>query len=246
MKLSQKIIQWLQGWFTKNHRKTAVIGISGGKDSAVVAGLCKEALGSQNVVGIMMPNGVQSDISDSEQVVNELGIRFGVANIKPAYDAILQCVEEALGYQASDGAKINIAPRIRMTVLYAISQTISETEAAQACVVGTGNRGEAEVGYTTKHGDSACDVNPIRNLWVDTVLQVGDELGYYPQVVHKAPSDGLCGKTDEDRLGFSYSQVKAAFTGGDVPAEQLTKIMKAHAASEHKRGLPDTFPYEDC
>lgn len=92
----------------------------------------------------------------------------------------------------------------------------------------------------------SCDVNPIRNLWVDTVLQVGDELGYCPQVVHKAPSDGLCGKTDEDRLGFSYSQVKAAFTGRDVPAEQLTKIMKAHAASEHKRGLPDTFPYEDC
>ncbi|MDE7244021.1 MAG: NAD(+) synthase [Oscillospiraceae bacterium] len=189
--LSKEIIQWIQGCFEENNRKTAVIGISGGKDSAVVAALCKEALGEQNVYGIMMPNGDQKDISDSKQVIAELGINSGCANIKPVYDAVLQCVEEAIGMPASEGAKINIAPRLRMALLYTIAQTLSEMNKAKACVAGTGNRGEAEVGYTTKWGDSASDINPIRNLWVDEVLQVGDELGYFPDIIQKVPSSSL-------------------------------------------------------
>ena len=233
--LAKHIIQWIQGWFNENNRKTAVIGISGGKDSAVVAGLCKEALGEQNVFGIMMPHGEQKDISDSEQVISELGINSGCANIKPVSDAMLQCVEEAIGMPASEGAKINIAPRLRMTLLYTIAQTLSETNKAKACVMGTGNRGEAEVGYTTKWGDAASDINPIRNLWVDEVLQAGDELGYFPDIIHKAPSDGLCGKSDEERLGFSYDDVKALFTGHKVPEDIRDKILAAHCASVHKR-----------
>lgn len=244
MLLSQKVIQWIQGWFSGNQRKTAVIGISGGKDSAVVAGLCKEALGAQQVVGIMMPNGEQKDISDSKQVISQLGISSGLANIQPAYEAILKCVEDAIGMPASEGAKINIAPRLRMTLLYAVAQTLSETNRAKACVVGTGNRGEAEVGYTTKFGDSASDMNPIRNLWVDEVLQIGDELGYFPEIIHKAPSDGLCGKSDEERLGFSYDDVKAAFTGetAKIEADKLEKILAAHRVSGHKRDPIASYP----
>lgn len=243
MKLSEKIIQWIQQWFNHNRMKTAVIGISGGKDSAVVAALCKEALGAKQVVGIMMPNGEQADISDSQQVIDELGIVAGTANIAPVYEAMLRCVEDAIGKPASEGAKINIAPRLRMTLLYAVAQTISEVDEAQACVVGTGNRGEAEIGYTTKYGDAASDVNPIRNVWTDEVIQVGDEMGYFPNIVHKTPADGLCGKSDEDRLGFSYDDVKAVFDGHKSVSEEIVqKIMRAHRTSAHKRDPIPSYP----
>lgn len=236
MKLSEKLIQWTKNWFEENNRETAVIGISGGKDSAVVAAVCKEALGEKQVMGILMPNGEQADICDARQVAWELGIYSGVANIRPAYDAILRCVEEAIGRPASEGARINIAPRLRMMLLYAIAQTISEAEGAKACVVGTGNLAEKKVGYTTKWGDAASDVNPIGELWVDEVIQAGDELGYYPDVVHKAPADGLCGETDEDRMGFSYADVKKVFTAKeDVPVSILQKILRMNEASKHKR-----------
>lgn len=240
MSLSKRIIDWLRDWFPNNGRRTAVLGISGGKDSAVVAGLCKEALGGRQVFGVMMPNGTQKDISDSERVVQELGIRYGTANIEKAYQAIVQCVYDALGMGVSEGAAINIAPRIRMTILYAVAQTLSEREGAGACVVGTGNRAEAEVGYTTKSGDSACDVNPIRDLWVDEVIQAGDEMGYFPEIVHKRPDDGLCGKSDEEKLGFTYEEVKQLFIGGQVDELHAEKIRRCHELSRHKR---EPIPY---
>ena len=242
MTLAKKIINWTRRWFERNDRKTAVIGISGGKDSAVVAALCREALGCDHVVGIMMPNGHQKDISDSETVVQELGIFAGTANIQPVYNAMLDCVREAIGQDASEGAKINIAPRIRMALLYAVAQTLSETKQAKACVVGTGNRGEAEIGYTTKGGDSLSDVNPIRNLWTDEVVQVGDEMHYFPHIVHKEPADGLCGKSDEARLGFSYADVKAVFTGEEISEDLAEAILMAHKASKHKRDPIPSYP----
>ncbi len=235
MKRSEKIMSWMGRWFGDHGRKTAVLGISGGKDSAVVAGLCRQVLGPEQVFGVLMPNGVQSDIEDSRRVVEALGIRHGATNINGAYEAVLACVQEVLGAAPSEGAMINVAPRLRMTILYAVAQTLSEREGAGACVVGTGNRGEAEVGYTTKWGDSACDVNPIRDLWVHEVIEVGDELGYVPEIVHKKPADGLCGQTDEARMGFTYDEVHRFFTGGPVDVEHRAKIQARHEASRHKR-----------
>lgn len=235
MKRSEKMMLWLRRWFGDNGRKTAVLGISGGKDSAVAAGLCRNALGPEQVLGVLMPNGAQSDIEDSRRVVEALGIRHGTANISGAYEAVLACVREVLGEDPSDGAMINIAPRLRMTILYAVAQTLSEREGAGACVVGTGNRGEAEVGYTTKWGDAACDVNPLRDLWVHEVIEVGDELGYVPEIVHKTPADGLSGQTDEARMGFTYDEVYRLLTGGTVDGERRAKIEAMHRASRHKR-----------
>lgn len=242
--LSARVVEWTRDWFGRNDRKTAVIGISGGKDSAVVAGICTEALGAGHVVGVMMPNGEQADIGDSRTVVSELGIRYGMADIKPAYDAILDCVEQVLGVPISENARVNVAPRLRMTLLYAVTQTLSDREQAKACVVGTGNKAEAMVGYTTKGGDNLSDMNPIGNLWVDEVLQVGDELGRYPGVIHKAPADGLCGKTDEERLGFTYGQVRQAFDGrrDEVPMPVLRKILARFDGSAHKRSPIPSFP----
>lgn len=241
-KLSEQIVEWLRSWFEENGRKTAVIGISGGKDSAVVAALCVRALGPENVFGVLMPNGEQPDIADAKQVVEELGIRHAVVNIHDAYIAVSGATMQALCDFPSQGASINIQPRVRMTVLYAIAQTLSERDGAHACVVGTGNFSEAMVGYTTKWGDAACDVDPIGNLWVEEVIQVGDELGYYPNIIHKTPSDGLCGRTDEDNLGFTYAQVRAFFEAPDTLSEDVKEaIQKRYIASAHKRNSIPCF-----
>lgn len=242
--LTSRVVGWTENWFHDNGRETAVIGISGGKDSAVVAGICERALGAENVYGIMMPNGEQKDIGDSLDVAASLGIRSGICNIDAAYQAICDCVQQATGIPISDAAAINVGPRVRMAVLYAIAQTLSDTQNAHACVVGTGNRAEAEVGYTTKWGDSACDVNPIRNLWVKDVLEVGDALDKVPSyIVHKAPADGLCGKTDEERLGVSYEDVRRVCVGDkSVPQTVKDKVYMLQERSQHKRKFIPFFP----
>lgn len=264
--LSEYLIQWLKDWFAKNGRDTAVIGISGGKDSAIVAALCAKAIGAGNVLGVMMPNGIQDDIEDSYKVCEELGIKgieipignplfkannapYHIVSDEYPYGSLIECIDESFSslgdndplkvLRVSAAAKINIAPRLRMTVLYAIAQSLSRV-GRHACVVGTGNLGEASVGYTTKWGDSACDVNPIRNLWVDEVLAVGDALGYFPEIIHKVPRDGLCGESDETRLGFSYADVKQVLDANIRGSESVSdttreKIISAYRRSSHKR-----------
>lgn len=256
--LSEQAIAWVRAQFEADGRKTAVIGISGGKDSAVAAAICVKALGAENVYGVLMPQGIQPDLDDSVQVVRELGIRHQVVNIGEACRVLRQAIDirdtafdtpddpDDLIGRVTEDAWVNLQPRIRMTTLRAIAQTLSGPAGGKACVVGTGNKAEIMVGYTTKDGDDRSDLNPLGGLWVDEVLQVGDELGYYPGIVHKAPSDGLCGKSDEDRLGFTYDQVKLAFTGraGEVPAEQLERIMRWHRMTEHKRRAIPVFEPE--
>ncbi len=239
MRLSEKLIEWTKNWFTQNGLKTAVVGISGGKDSAVVAAVLAHAIGKENVVGVLMPNGVQSDISDSIQVVEELGIKNFTINLQKAYDSLLQEVESQIG-ELSGGTKINSAPRLRMNILYSVAQTLSERDGAKACVVGTGNASECYVGYFTKWGDGGHDVNLLKDLWVHEVLQVGDELGYFPNIIHKAPSDGLSGSTDEEKLGVTYEQVYRVATGEKVDSEAKEKIDRLHKIAKHKI---DPIPY---
>lgn len=237
MLLSEKVIDWTRLQFKASGRTTAVIGISGGKDSAVVAAILAKAIGPDHVLGVMLPNGSQRDIEDSIQVITELGIRSMQVNISEPYQALCR----AMG-KTSQEAMVNIAPRLRMTALYAIAQSLA-MDGERACVVGTGNRAERYVGYTTKWGDSACDLNPIQDLWVHEVLQVGDELGYFPNIVHKVPDDGLCGQTDEEKLGFSYEDVfHVAMGDAPVPDDVRSRIATRHAAARHKTEPIPYFP----
>lgn len=202
-KTTKEIIDWIRQWFNENGPKAdAVIGISGGKDSTIVAKLLVEALGKDRVVGVLMPNGIQADIEDSEKVVKLLGIRNYTVNIKAAVDGEYMALEEA-GIEISNDTKINTPPRIRMTTLYGIAASLPNG----GRVVNTCNKSEDYVGYSTKFGDSTGDFSPLANLTVGKVLQIGDYLELPKELVHKTPSDGLCGKTDEDNLGFTYAQL---------------------------------------
>ena len=193
-------VQWIRDWFRENGPGcNAVLGISGGKDSSICAALCAEALGRDRVIGVTMPNGIQPDIDDSVKLINHLGIRSYNINIGQSFDALMKEVEAALGHPASDQTRINMAPRLRMTAVYAVSQSNNGR------VVNTCNLSEDWVGYSTRYGDAAGDFSPLGGLTVAEVLQIGEVLGLPHDLVHKPPSDGLCGKTDEDNLGFTYA-----------------------------------------
>jgi len=199
-KVKDACVQWIRDWFEENGPGcNAVLGISGGKDSSVCAALCAEALGAERVIGVTMPNGAQPDIDDSFRLIGHLGIRKYHVNVGPAFEALMKEVEEQLGGPASRQTRINMVPRLRMTALYAISQSNNGR------VVNTCNLSEDWVGYSTRYGDAAGDFSPLGGLTVQEVVAVGKVLGLPSDLVEKAPSDGLTGLTDEDNLGFSYA-----------------------------------------
>ena len=201
--VKDRVVQWIRDWFEVNGKGcNAVIGISGGKDSSIVAGLCVEALGKDRVYGVTMPNGVQKDISDSMKLINHLGIKYFCVNIGETYNALMAEVKKQLATLDKDVANqtvINMPPRLRMTALYAVSQSVNGR------VANTCNLSEDWVGYSTRYGDAAGDFSPLGGLTVQEVKAIGKELGLPIELVEKTPSDGLCGKSDEDNLGFTYA-----------------------------------------
>ena len=219
MKLVDRCTEWLKKYFEDAGNPKAVVGISGGKDSTVVAYLCVKALGKENVIGVLMPNGQQFDIDDSYEVVKNLGIRYHVINIRNAYNALWN---EYPDIRTSTQARVNLAPRLRMSALYMVAQTVGGR------VVGTGNLCERVLGYYTLWGDGVCDINPIANMLVSEVIAVGEALEVPDHLIHKAPSDGLTGKTDEENFGFTYKDVEAYICHDydAISEETKTKIAK--------------------
>ena len=232
----QDLIAWLQDWFEKNGKGcNAVIGISGGKDSSVTAALCVAALGKDRVIGVLMPNGVQADIDDAKHVVAHLGIKHFIVNIKDAYEGAVNALFFS-GIQFSEQARVNLPPRIRMSTLYAISQSMNGR------VINTCNLSEDWVGYSTRYGDSVGDVCPLGKLTVTEVKELGTALGLPDSLVHKVPSDGLCGKTDEDNLGFTYAVLDRYIRTGEIDdPETKKKIDYKHRINKFKLELMQTY-----
>ena len=228
-KTTAEAVQWIRDWFEINGKGcNAVIGISGGKDSSIVAALCVQALGKDRVIGVLMPNGTQSDIDCSKQLVAYLGIPYYVCNIKKAVEGVLASLEES-GVEASRQTIVNLPPRIRMSTLYALSQSMNGR------VANTCNLSEDWVGYSTRYGDAAGDFSPLGKLTVREVKAIGKYLGLPENLVDKVPSDGLSGKTDEDNLGFTYAVLDEYIRTG-VCADEATKarIDRLHALNEFK------------
>jgi NAD+ synthase len=238
------IIRWIRDWFEENGPGcNAVVGISGGKDSSVTAALCAAALGRERVIGVMMPNGVQPDINYSEMLIDFLGIRPFTVNIKEAYDELSLEVASALvrggAGELSRQTVINMAPRLRMTALYAVSQSMNGR------VANTCNLSEDWVGYSTRWGDSVGDFSPLSNLTVHEVIEIGRALGMPDYIVDKAPSDGLTGLTDEDNLGFTYETLDRYIrTGVCIPEEKKELIDRKHRMNLFKLSMMPAFPYK--
>ena len=246
-KVKNEIVEWIRNWFDKNGKDcNATVGISGGKDSSVVAALCVEALDRDRVFGVMMPNAIQSDISDSYTLVDYLGINFMTVDIGLSVDSLLCGItypkncRGIMGMQVSEQTRINLPPRIRMATLYAVSQSIN---GRVAC---TDNLSESFIGYSTRWGDSVGDFCPLANLTSEEVVAIGDALGLPYELTHKVPSDGLCGKTDEDRFGFTYEVLNKYIRTGVCEDEEIKeKIDEMHQRNLFKQQPIPNFPYRE-
>lgn len=231
-------IAWIQDWFEKNGKGcNVIIGISGGKDSSVTAALCCRALGKERVFGVLMPDGEQCDIDYSHDLCEYLGIDNIVVDIHPAVAGVY----EALGGRVdiSEQTKINLPPRIRMTTLYAISQS------KNGRVANTCNLSEDWVGYSTRYGDSAGDFGPISRFTVAEIKEIGRYLGLPEKFIEKAPSDGLSGKTDEDKLGFTYAALDKYIREGIIEDEAVkAKIDRLHVMNLFKLQTLPVFEFD--
>lgn len=240
-KVKNEIVEWIRDWFEQNGKDCmAVVGISGGKDSSVVAALCVEALGKDRVFGVLMPNHIQDDIDYSHMLCEHLGIKNYIVDVGVAIDALLNNIHyRVTDIDISDQTTTNLPARIRMATLYAISQSVNGR------VANTCNLSENWVGYCSKFGDAAGDFSPLENLTVTEVKAIGRELGLPSELVDKTPTDGLCGKTDEDNLGFTYAELDAYIRDGIKPSKEVkAKIDSMHEKNLFKLQPMPSFVYE--
>ena len=237
-KIKDQCVKWIQDFFEQNGKGcNAVVGISGGKDSSIAAALCVEALGKDRVIGVLMPQGQQHDIDMAYKLVNHLGIKHYVINVKDAIDAIAKNLPDDL--EITPQTLQNLPPRIRMTTLYAVSQSCNGR------VCNTCNLSEDWVGYSTRYGDSVGDFSPMSHLTVTEVKEIGYLLGVPRELVDKTPIDGLCGKSDEENLGFTYAELDVYIRTGKIEDEKKKELIdKKHKMNLFKLELMPSFKPE--
>ena len=233
VKVKDECVAWIRDFFEKNGPDcNAVVGISGGKDSSVVAALCTEALGKERVIGVLMPCGEQADIDMAKLLVSHLGIESVIVNVKEAVEGI----KNAVPFELSTQSLTNLPPRVRMATLYAVSQS------KNGRVANTCNLSEDWVGYSTRYGDSVGDFSPCSRLTVAEVKEIGRVLGLPDVLVDKVPIDGLCGKTDEENLGFTYAELDRYIREGVMEdAAKKERIDRLHRQNQFKLELMPVF-----
>lgn len=238
-KETQNVIEWIRDFFNKNGEGcNAVVAISGGKDSSVVAALCVEALGKDRVYGVLLPNGEQADIDASKLLVKHLDINHSIINIKGAFDSLLDGLKAELPKLVETQTVTNLPARIRMATTYGVAQSMNGR------VANTSNLSEDWVGYATRYGDAAGDFSPLSKFTVGEVKMIGTYLGLPDELVHKVPIDGLTPYTDEENLGFSYATLDEYIRTGvcDDP-EIKANIDKRHKANLFKLSMMPMYQY---
>ena len=233
--VTEACVQWVRDFFEHNGPGcNAVLGVSGGKDSSVAAAVCVAALGKDRVIGVLMPNGVQHDIDMAYLLCDHLGIRRYEVNIHDAVEGIKNAMPE--GFELSNQSIVNLPPRVRMATVYAVSQSCNGR------VVNTCNLSEDWVGYSTRYGDSVGDFSPLSHLTVQEVKAVGRYLGLPEVLVEKPPIDGLCGKTDEDNLGFTYAVLDRYIRTGEIDDPATRELIdRKHRNNLFKLQLMPSF-----
>ena len=240
-KTTKEIIKFIRDYYKKNNLKGAVIGISGGKDSGVVAGLFTKALGPENVIGIWMPcHSKEEDKKNAKLVADHFGFQLIDYDLTDTYDNYVKQIKK--NFKADDNdledSNINIKPRLRMMTLYYHAQMFTRLNKGLYIVPGTSNKCELYVGYFTKGGDSVSDIQVLADLTVDEVISVGEYIGVPREVVRKVPDDGLSGKTDEEKLGVKYSDIAKVINKQKVEKEVKEKIDRLHKRNQHKFNTP--------
>lgn len=231
--VKNQCVEWIRKFFEENGPDcNAVVGISGGKDSSIVAALCVEALGKERVLGVLMPCGVQHDIDMALLLVHTLDIPYYIVNVGETVEAI----KRSIPFELSTQSVTNIPPRVRMATLYAVSQSHNGR------VANTCNLSEDWVGYSTRYGDSVGDFSPCSHLTVDEMKQIGRLIGLPDVLVDKVPIDGLCGKTDEDNLGFTYAELDRYIRTGEIENQAHKELIdRKHRQNLFKLQLMPAF-----
>lgn len=234
---TEKCVEWIRNWFEQNGKGcNAVLGISGGKDSSITAALCVKALGKERVIGVMMPQGEQFDIDYSKDLCEFLGIKNYTVNIKDAVDGVYKAIGES--FEVTQQTRFNLPARIRMAAVYAVSQS-NNGRVANTC-----NYSEDYVGYATRYGDGAGDFSPISCFTVTEAKAMGRYIGLPEKFIEKPPIDGLCGKTDEDNLGFTYATLDKYIREGVEPdPDTKAKIDRMREISKFKLEYMPCFKY---
>ena len=221
-------------WAEETGAKKFIVGLSGGKDSSIVATLAVKIFGAENVIGVAMPNGMmgKEDVDLVASLCSELGLKYGInyfnASIGEACDSILAELNSWDTIKASKDTKVNLPARLRMVTLYAFAQSLG------ARVICTGNLSENMVGYATIYGDHAGAYAPLADLTVQEVIQLGEWLGLDRKYTRKVPDDGLCGQTDEDKLGFTYEDLDKLIRYGDGNSELDKKVSNLYEKNKFK------------
>ena len=235
----ENAIKWIKQYVENSGAKGIVIGNSGGKDSATVLAMATKAIGKEKVLAVSMPcNSQSSDLEDATLVAKTFGVKQIVVDLSNSYIEMEKEINLKSPRNLSKEATINIKPRLRMTTLYGIAQTINYL------VIGTGNLCESMVGYTTKWGDNSSDFNPIGNFTVDDVLEIGKMLGVPSAILKKAPNDGLGGLTDEEKMGIKYSQIAEMIETGNTEEKAKKEIIRRYQNSKHKRNRIPVYTFE--
>lgn len=236
--VKDECVNWIRSFFENSGKGcNAVLGISGGKDSSIAAALCVEALGKDRVIGVLMPKGEQHDIDMAYLLVNHLGIKHYEINIKDAVDGILSNFPK--DFELTQQAITNLPPRIRMSTVYAVSQSCNGR------VVNTCNLSEDWVGYSTRYGDSVGDFSPLSHLTVTEIKEIGRLLNLPDVLVDKVPIDGLCGKTDEENLGFTYAELDKYIRTGEIEDKEKKELIdRMHERNLFKLELMPSFKPE--
>jgi NAD+ synthase len=239
---TNKIIDFIKDYYQKNNLGGVVLGISGGKDSGVVAGLFAKALGPENVIGVTMPcHSHSTDATDAKLVSDKYGFKLINLDLTTVYDQFEEEAKKIDDFTQSEDSEINLKPRLRMSTLYYIAQMLSTKENKRYIVAGTGNKCEEYVGYFTKGGDSVSDIKVISDFTVEEVYEIGEELEVPKDILYKPPSDGLSGKTDEERLGVTYKEITKVIKGEEISPEIKDKIDKMHQNNSHKFIIPTYY-----
>ena len=238
---SEKIIKFIKDYYKENKLTGAVIGISGGKDSGVVAGLFSRALGPDNVVGIWMPcHSNEIDKENAKKVSKKFGFELLEHDLTNTYENYVKQIKEINKINDEDliDSNINIKPRLRMMTLYYYAAMLTRKNKKVYIVPGTSNKCEIYVGYFTKGGDNVADIQVLADLTVEEVIEIGKYIGVPDEVVNKTPDDGLSGKTDEEKLGVKYNDIAKVINNEKIDKKEEEKIKVLHNKNLHKFNTP--------